>query len=152
RLDYAAEQLPDVEVTLDATAFDAQKFTTRIAGGNVPDVVQMDRRYVTTYAAQGLLMPLDSCFEAKDVTPHRPLVPERRRRRHVRGCRLRGVAVLPAPRDPAEHERAERGGREPDADTSDMDGLLAAIGKIYQGSGSTPTRLGFDPVATGQGG
>ena len=42
RLDYAEEQLSDVEVELDATAFDAQKFTTRIASGDVPDVVQMD--------------------------------------------------------------------------------------------------------------
>ena len=37
-------------------------------------------------------------------------------------------------------------------DTSDMDGLLAAISKIYRASGSNPTRLGLDPVATGQGG
>ncbi len=70
RLDYAAGQLPDVEVTLDATAFDAQKFTTRIASGDVPDVVQMDRRYVTTYAAQGFADP-----------PRRVL---RGRRRHPR--------------------------------------------------------------------
>ncbi|MBT2476273.1 sugar ABC transporter substrate-binding protein, partial [Microbacterium sp. ISL-103] len=47
RMDYAAEQLSEVEVDLDATAFDAQKFTTRNASGDVPDVVQMDRRYVT---------------------------------------------------------------------------------------------------------
>ncbi len=33
-------------------------------------------------------------------------------------------------------------------DTSKMDGLLAAVGKIYQASGGTPSRLGFDPVAT----
>jgi multiple sugar transport system substrate-binding protein len=69
RLDYAEEQLSDVEVELDATAFDAQKFTTRIASGDVPDVVQMDRRYVTQYAAQDLIIPLDACFEAHDVTP-----------------------------------------------------------------------------------
>lgn len=69
RLDYAAEQLDDLKVDLDATAFDAQKFTTRLAGGNVPDVVQMDRRYVTTYAAQGLIMPLDECLKEQDVSP-----------------------------------------------------------------------------------
>src|SRR5690606_14440174 len=61
RMDYAAAQLSDLKIDLDATAFDAQKFTTRIASGDVPDVVQMDRRYVTTYAAQGLIMPLDKC-------------------------------------------------------------------------------------------
>ncbi|MFC7788321.1 hypothetical protein ACU045_04975 [Microbacterium sp. MAHUQ-60] len=40
RLDYAAAQLKDVKVDLDATAFDAQKFTTRLASGDVPDVVR----------------------------------------------------------------------------------------------------------------
>lgn len=37
RLDFAAEQLPDLDIELDATAFDAQKFTTRLASGDVPD-------------------------------------------------------------------------------------------------------------------
>lgn len=69
RLDYAAEQLPDLTMDHDATAFDAQKFTTRAAGGDVPDVIQMDRRFVTSYAAQGLIVPVDQCFAAHDVTP-----------------------------------------------------------------------------------
>ncbi|WZH38038.1 MAG: hypothetical protein PIR02_05065 [Microbacterium enclense] len=79
RLDYAAEKLGDVEVTLDATAFDAQKFTTRIAGGNVPDVVQMDRRYVTTYAAQGTAHSSRRMLRGEGREPDRTLVPERRR-------------------------------------------------------------------------
>ena len=153
RLDYAAEKLGDVEVTLDATAFDAQKFTTRIAGGNVPDVVQMDRRYVTTHAAQGLLMPLDACFEAKGVVPtdrwYQNVVDDVTYQDAVYAVSqfyqppaillnmnvLNGAGVTPE-----------------EFDTSNMDGLLAAVEKMYQGSGSTPTRLGFDPVATGQGG
>lgn len=153
RLDYAAEQLPDVEVTLDATAFDAQKFTTRIAGGTVPDVVQMDRRYVTTYAAQGLLMPLDSCFEAKGVTPTDRWYPN-----VVDDVTYEDAvyAVSQFYQPPAillNMNVLNEAGVSPDAfDTSDMDGLLAAIDEIYQGSGNTPTRLGFDPVATGQGG
>lgn len=153
RLDYAAEQLPDVQVTLDATAFDAQKFTTRIAGGNVPDVVQMDRRYVTTYAAQGLLMPLDSCFEAQGVNPT-----DRWYRNVVDDVTYEDAvyAVSQFYQPPAillNMNVLNEAGVSPDAfDTSDMDGLLAAIEKIYEGSGSTPTRLGFDPVATGQGG
>lgn len=153
RLDHAAEQLADVEVTLDATAFDAQKFTTRIASGDVPDVVQMDRRYVTTYAAQGLLMPLDACFEAKSVNPT-----ERWYQNVVDDVTYEDAvyAVSQFYQPPAillnMNVLNEAGVTPEEFDTSDMDGLLAAIGKIYQASGSNPTRLGFDPVATGQGG
>ncbi|KTS05635.1 ABC transporter substrate-binding protein [Microbacterium testaceum] len=153
RLDYAAEKLGDVEVTLDATAFDAQKFTTRIAGGNVPDVVQMDRRYVTTYAAQGLLMPLDACFEAKGVNPT-----ERWYQNVVDDVTYQDAvyAVSQFYQPPAillnMNVLNEAGVTPEEFDTSNMDGLLAAVEKMYQGSGSTPTRLGFDPVATGQGG
>lgn len=153
RLDYAAEQLPDVDVTLDASAFDAQKLTTRIASGDVPDVVQMDRRYVTTYAAQGLLIPLDSCFEAQDVDPT-----ERWYQSVVDDVTYEDAvyAVSQFYQPPAillNMNVLNEAGVSPDEiDTSDMDGLLAAIEKMYQASGSTPTRLGFDPVATGQGG
>jgi multiple sugar transport system substrate-binding protein len=69
RVAYAADALPDLDVTLDQTTFDAQKFTTRVASGDVPDVVQMDRNFVATYAAQGLIQPLDSCYAAHDVDP-----------------------------------------------------------------------------------
>lgn len=153
RLDYAAEQLTDVEVTLDATAFDAQKFTTRIASGDVPDVVQMDRRYVTTYAAQGLIMPLNACFEARGVDPT-----ERWYQNVVDDVTYEDAvyAVSQFYQPPGillnMNVLNEAGVTPEQFDTSDMDGLLAAISKIYQASGSNPTRLGLDPVATGQGG
>lgn len=153
RIDYAAEQLSDVEVDLDATAFDAQKFTTRIASGDVPDVVQMDRRYVTTYAAQGLIMPLDECFAAQDVTPDEHWYPS------VVDDVTYDDEVWAVPQfyqPPAiivnKKVLDEAGVSPDDFDTSDPDKLLDAIGKIYQESGGVPSRLGFDPVATGQGG
>src|SRR5437879_789157 len=62
RMADAQQQLKDVSITFDQTGFNAQKFTTRLASGNVPDVVQMDRQYVATYAAQGLIQPLDKCY------------------------------------------------------------------------------------------
>lgn len=153
RLDYAAEQLGDVEVTLDATAFDAQKFTTRIASGDVPDVVQMDRRYVTTYAAQGLLLPLDACFDAQDVTPT-----DRWYQNVVDDVTYDGAVYATSQfyQPPAillNMNVLNEAGVSPDEiDTSDLDGLVAAIEKMYQASGGVPERLGFDPVATGQGG
>src|SRR4051794_40169910 len=39
RIGYAAKQLSGVTIKMDQTAFDAQKFTTRLAAGDVPDVV-----------------------------------------------------------------------------------------------------------------
>lgn len=152
RMDYAAEQLSDVDVKLDATAFDAQKFTTRIASGDVPDVVQMDRRYVTTYAAQGLIMPLDECFAAQDVTPDEHWYPS------VVDDVTYDDNVWAVPQfyqPPAilvnKAVLAEAGVTPDQIDTSKPDVLLEAIGKIYQESGGVPSRLGLDPVATGQG-
>lgn len=151
RLDYAAEQLPDLTVDLDATAFDAQKFTTRIASGDVPDVVQMDRRYVTQYAAQGLIVPLDACFEAQDVTPDDAWYP------FVVDDVRYDDAIWAVPQfyqPPAiilnKRVMDEAGVSGEEIDTSDPDALLGAIEKMYQESGGVPTRLGFDPVSTGQ--
>lgn len=153
RLDYAASQLDDVKVDLDATAFDAQKFTTRLASGDVPDVVQMDRRYVTTYAAQDLIMPLDECFAEHDVTPRDHWYPA------VVDDVTYDDAVWAVPQfyqPPAillnKAVLDEAGVTADEIDTSKSDVLLAAIDKMYRESGGVPTRLGFDPVATGQSG
>lgn len=153
RLDHAAEVLGDLDIELDATAFDAQKFTTRIAGGDVPDVVQMDRRYVTTYAAQELIMPLDQCFEAQDVSPRDHWYPS------VVDDVTYDDAIWAVPQfyqPPAILVNTkvldEAGVALEDIDTSKPDVLLDAIGKMYQESGGVPSRLGFDPMATGQSG
>jgi multiple sugar transport system substrate-binding protein len=151
RLDYAAEHLAEVEVELDATAFDAQKFTTRLASGDVSDVVQMDRRYVTQYAAQDLVLPLDACFEAHDVTPddhwYPAVVDDVRYEDQVWG-----VPQFYQP--PAiilnKTVMAEAGVTADEIDTSNPDVLMGAIEKMYQESGGVPSRLGFDPVSTGQ--
>lgn len=151
RLDYAAAELSDLEVDLDATAFDAQKFTTRIASGDVPDVVQMDRRFVTTYAAQGLVLPMDDCFAEHDVTPddywYPFVVDDVRYEDQVWGVpqfyQPPAIIVNRAVLD-------EAGVTNEEIDTSQPDVLLEAIGKVYQESGGVPSRLGFDPVATGQ--
>ncbi|WP_426323667.1 ABC transporter substrate-binding protein [Microbacterium sp. E-13] len=151
RLDYAEEQLSDVKVDLDATAFDAQKFTTRIASGDVPDVVQMDRRYVTQYAAQGLIVPLDKCFEAQDVKPDDywyPFVVDDVRYDDA----IWAVPQFYQPPAIILNKRVmdQAGVTSEEIDTSDPDALLGAIAKMYQESGGVPSRLGFDPVSTGQ--
>lgn len=150
RLDYAAEQLPDLDIELDATAFDAQKFTTRQASGDVPDVVQMDRRYVTQYAAQDLIVPLDACFEAQDVSTDRwyDFVVDD----VTYDDQVWAVPQFYQPPAIILNKRVmdAAGVTSDEIDTSNPDALLGAIGKMYQESGGVPTRLGFDPVATGQ--
>jgi len=153
RMDYAAGQLDGVTVKLDQTAFDAQKFTTRLAGGDVPDVVQMDRRYVTTYAAQGLILPLDECFTAHDVDPDTRWYPF-----VVDDVRYQDkVWAVPQFYQPPAILLNKRvmdaaGVTDDQIDTSKPDALISAVSAMYQESGGVPTTLGLDPVATGQAG
>ncbi len=153
RMDHAAGQLDGVTVKLDQTAFDAQKFTTRLAGGDVPDVVQMDRRYVTTYAAQGLIVPLDECFAAHDVDPDTRWYPF-----VVDDVRYQGkVWAVPQFYQPPAILLNKRvmdaaGVTDDQIDTSKPDVLVGALTAMYKESGGVPTTLGFDPVATGQAG
>ena len=151
RLSYAEKQLQGVKVQLDATNFDAQKFTTRVAGGNVPDVVQMDRALVGTYAAQGLIMPLDKCFSANSVDP------KQRWYESVVGDVTYKNQIWAVPQfyqPPAiilnETVMQAAGVTDADIDTSNIDKLVTAIGKMYKANGDVPATLGFDPQATGQ--
>ncbi|HEX6499104.1 MAG TPA: extracellular solute-binding protein [Micromonosporaceae bacterium] len=151
RLAYAEKQLSGVTIKIDETGFDAQKFTTRVASGDVPDVVQMDRQYVGTYAAQGLIMPLDKCFSANKVDPK-----ERWYASVVGDVTYKGQvwAVPQFYQPPAillnEAVLSAAGVQDSDIDTSKPDVLLAAIKKMYKESGGVPTTLGFHPQATGQ--
>ncbi|WP_433293716.1 ABC transporter substrate-binding protein [Actinoplanes sp. CA-030573] len=151
RMDYAAKQLQGVTIKMDQTTFDAQKFTTRLASGEVPDVVQMDREYVATYAAQGLIMPLDKCFSANQVDAKQRWYPS------VVGDVTYKNQVWAVPQfyqPPAiivNTAVADAAGVKPeDFDTSKPDALLAAIAKMYKANGGVPATLGFDPQPTGQ--
>ena len=151
RLTDARDQLPGVRIELDQTGFNAQKFTTRLASGDVPDVVQMDRQFVANYAAQRLIMPLDRCYDAAGVDPAERFYP------NVLGDityddQLWAVPQFFQPPAIIVNQRVldAAGVAASDIDTSRPDVLLAAIAKLYRSDGGTPTRLGFDPVATGQ--
>ena len=151
RLDYAKSQLKGVDVKIDQTTFDAQKFTTRVASGNVPDVVQMDSNFVATYAAQGLIVPLDKCYSTYDVDPAKSYYPA------VVGNITYEDKVWAVPQfyqPPAiilnERVMKAAGVTDDQIDTSKPDELVAAVKKMYKSSGGNPTTLGFDPVATGQ--
>ena len=151
RLEYAESALGELEVQLDPTAFDAQKFTTRMASGDVPDVVQMDRRYVGTYAAQGLVQPLDQCFAAHEVDPDERWYPF-----VVDDVRWQDqVWATPQFYQPPavllnRDVMNAAGVSDEQVDTSDLEVLLPAVEAMYAESGGNPTTLGFDPQPTGQ--
>jgi multiple sugar transport system substrate-binding protein len=149
-LNNAKENVKGVTIKLDQTTFDAQKFTTRVASGNVPDVVQMDRSFVATYAAQGLIKPLDKCYSTWDVTPS-----DRYYSSVVNDITYKdNVWAVPAFFQPPAiilntRVMGQAGVTAADIDTSKPDTLLAAATKMYQANGGKPTRLGFDSVPTG---
>jgi multiple sugar transport system substrate-binding protein len=153
RLDYAEEQLSDVTIDLDASAFDAQKFTTRAASGDVPDVVQMDRQFVATYAAQGLIAPLEECFELYDVDPDNYWYPQ-----VVDDVTYDGnVYAVPQFYQPPAilmnvRVMNQTGVTEEQLDTSNQEQFLEAVTKMTVMEGENPTRLGFDPQGVSKAG
>jgi multiple sugar transport system substrate-binding protein len=151
RLADAKKFLSGVDIQMDETSFDAQKFTTRLAGGDVPDVVQMDRQYVATYAAQGLILPLDKCYSQNDVDPKQRFYPS------VLGDVTYKDQVWAVPQffqPPAillNRNVMDAAGVTPDQiDTSNPDVLIDAIKKMYKTSGGNPSVMGFNPVPTGE--
>jgi len=60
---------PDVKLTSQFTDFNAYwpKLSTQIAGGNEPDLIQMDMRYIAQYVQKGLLLELSSAISNKSI-------------------------------------------------------------------------------------
>ena len=148
RIDLADAKLAesDTTVDLDNSPFDAQKFTTLAASGNIPDVVLMDRQFVTTYASQGLIMPIDDCFSLYDIDPREYWYPQ------VVDDVTWDDQVFAVPQfyqPPAiilNMRVMEQTGVTPEEmNVSDQDAFLAAVEKMTVMDGQNPTRLGFDP-------
>jgi multiple sugar transport system substrate-binding protein len=153
RLDYAKNQLKDVTIKIDQTAFDAQKFTTRAASGDVPDAVQMDRQFVGTYAAQGLIQPLDKCFSANGVKPDSQYYPSVMDDVTWDGHVWAVPQFYQPPAIILNKRVMDAAGVTADQiDTSKPDALLAAAKKMYKESGGNPSTLGFDAVGVNQAG
>ncbi|MCU1419046.1 MAG: sugar transporter substrate-binding protein [Mycetocola sp.] len=153
RLDYAEKELSDIDIKIDATAFDAQKFTTRVASGNVPDVVQMDRQFVGTYAAQGLILPLDECFAAHGVKPDEQYY-ESVMDDVSWDDKVWAVPQFYQPPAIMLNKRVmdAAGVTSDQMDTSKPDVLLEAIGAMYKESGGNPSVIGFDSMGVNQAG
>ena len=64
RAAYAKEQLNNTTINRPAGDFNDQAFLTRLASGDVPDLVRMGRPRVAQYAAKGVLQPMDACVKS----------------------------------------------------------------------------------------
>jgi multiple sugar transport system substrate-binding protein len=72
--DIAAEFMkanPNIEVEVQYIAYDRyeDKVRTTLAGGDVPDVVQVNDDYVNMYTNRGLLLPLDKYVKDLNLNP-----------------------------------------------------------------------------------
>ena len=146
RRDYAAAQLKDVKVDIQQGNFDPQKFAAQAAAGQVPDVVQMDRNFVATYAAKKLIMPLNKCFTDNGVDAAT----------HYYETAMNDVTykdeayAVPQFYQPPvlllnKRVLDKAGVTAAELDTSKPEQLLAAIKKTYKESKGLPTTLGLDP-------
>jgi multiple sugar transport system substrate-binding protein len=64
RATYAASQLSGVTIKREAPSFSDQAFLTRLASGDVPDLVRMGRPSLAYYAAKGVIQPVTSCVNS----------------------------------------------------------------------------------------
>jgi multiple sugar transport system substrate-binding protein len=71
RATYAANQLNGVTIKREPASFDDQAFLTRLASGDVPDLVRMGRPSMALYAAKGVLQPVNSCVSKSLIKQYR---------------------------------------------------------------------------------
>lgn len=151
RVDYAATALPDVKVTVNKGQFDPQKFAAQAASGAVPDIVDMSRSDIATYAAQGLIMPLDKCYSTYGVKPTTTYYPAVIDSMKYKGG-IYGVPQFWQTSALMLNKRLldKAGLTADDFDTSKPDTVLAAVKKLTKLDGTgTPTQLGLDPNMPG---
>lgn len=71
RATYAANQLSGVTIKREAPGYDDQAFLTRLASGDIPDLVRMGRPSMALYAAKGVLQPVNSCVSKSLIKQYR---------------------------------------------------------------------------------
>jgi multiple sugar transport system substrate-binding protein len=145
RATIAERALGGAEVSNPRGAFNDQAFLARLASGDVPDLVYMDRALVGTYAARGALLPLANCLRSERID-----------RRQYRAAALRQVTykgqlyAIPEFTNQitlivnVDAARAA-GVRLADIQTKDWKRLRAANKKLLKVEGGKVTRIGFDP-------
>lgn len=147
RQDYAVRQVPGVHISYDQANFDPQKFTTLLASGKVPDLIVMDRRYVGTYAAKGLIRSLDEGFALSGFKPRDHYYPATLEDVAYQG-KVYGIPQFFQPHAIMVNKRVmERSGVSlDDLDLSRSDRFLDAVRKMYRERHGKPRTLGLYPA------
>ena len=151
RVTYAASKLGGVTVNINKGNFDPQKFAAQAASGTVPDIIDMNRQDIATYAAKGLIMPLDQCFSAHGVTATSHYYPAVMDSVKYNG-KYYGVPEFWQTSALMLNMRVldKAGVKASDFDTSKPDTVVSAVKKLtVLGSDKTPTLLGLDPNMPG---
>jgi multiple sugar transport system substrate-binding protein len=151
RESYAAKQLPGVTININKGQFDPQKFAAQAASGQVPDIVDMDRQDIATYAAKGLIMPLNECFATQKVQPTTHWYPAVMDSVKYKGDYY-GVPQFWQTSAIMLNMRVldKAGVTAADFNTSKPADVLAAVKKLtVLSSDGTPTLLGLDPNMPG---
>ncbi|MFJ6280867.1 extracellular solute-binding protein [Arthrobacter subterraneus] len=153
RADLATAALEEdgVTVEINESNFDPQRFAAQAASGTLPDLVVMDRQYVATYAAKGLIEPVDDCFTTHDVNAEEHYYPAVLQD-VTYNDQVYGIPQFWQPWSIITNTRVmeEAGVTAEDLDTSNPEAVLGAAEKMYESEGDTPTRLGFDPQMPSQ--
>lgn len=150
RAEYAQGKLSGLKVDMDTTNFDAQKFAAQAAAGQAPDLIQVDRGVVATFAAKGLIVPLDQCFAQHSVDATQQYYKSTIDDVSYDGA-IYGVPQFFQASALLGNKRVmeNAGVKAADLDTSKPDQVLAAAKKMYAASGGNPSVLGFDPDIPG---
>jgi multiple sugar transport system substrate-binding protein len=134
-----------VDVDNPRGAFNDQAFLARLASGDVPDVVYMDRAVVGTYAARNALQPLANCIRSENIP-----------RNQYRQAALKQVTykgqlyAIPEFTNQitiiVNNDVARAAGvNVNDIQTRNWTRLRAASRKMLRVEGGKVTRIGFDP-------
>ncbi|HEY8456349.1 MAG TPA: extracellular solute-binding protein [Actinopolymorphaceae bacterium] len=140
-----AEKNLGAKAKLNKGAFDEQQFLAAVAAGNPPDVVNMGRDQVASYAARGALIPVDDCIakEHIDVSQYR----EQAMSPVTYEGKTYGIPEFyNYPLLLVNNRVAKEAGVDPKSiDTGDWESLIDAAQKMTKMEGGKLVRLGFDP-------
>jgi multiple sugar transport system substrate-binding protein len=145
RAKIARKAIAPAKVENPEGAFAAQAFLTRLASGNVPDLVYLDRQQVATLAAKGALTPLNSCVQSQNVDRSQ-YYPAALTEATYKG-QLYALPEFTNQRALIVNNAAvkDAGLNVSDVQTKDWAKLKTVTKKLTKQSGGKLTRIGFDP-------
>jgi multiple sugar transport system substrate-binding protein len=143
RASYAKDQLNGVTINRPAGDFNDQSFLTRLASGDVPDLVRMGRPRVAQYAAKGVLQNVDACVKSVKANYRKGAIAAMTYNGHIYGLpeftnQITLIVNQSAFKDAGVPISA--------AQTKNWKQLLATAKKLTKRDSSGDiTRIGFDP-------